>query len=120
MFSTPKKLVSKMRRATASLSSREETAGLGDAGVVDHQGHVGGHLCRQGNLLGLGDIEPQGLDTRQGDGGGVACGGVDLAGTARQQFARKCQADAAVGAGDEDDRVFNVHGRLQEVDSGGK
>ncbi|MDT4869241.1 hypothetical protein FQZ97_1042610 [compost metagenome] len=66
------------------------------------------------DLLGLGDVEPQGLDAGQGHGGGIARGGVDLAGATGQQFARKGQADAAVGSRDQDNGVFNVHGKLRK------
>ena len=81
---------------------------------VDHQGHVGGLLCGGRDLLGLGNVKPQSLHARQGHGGRVACGGVDLAGATRQQFAGKGQADASVGACDEDDGVLNVHEGLQK------
>ena len=63
----------------------------------------------------MGHVQQQGLDTRQRDGRRVARTGVDLAGTTRQQFACKCQADAAIGTGDESDGFFDFHKRLLEA-----
>jgi hypothetical protein len=88
MRSMAKKLVSKMLRATSSLSGARRP----------------------------GDVEPQGLYADLLDGGGVSCAGVDLAGTAGEQLARKRQADAAIGTCDEDNGILDLHGELQKND----
>ena len=110
MRSMPKKLVSSWRRALSSLSGGEKAAELADAGVVDDERHVAGARRGRGDLVGLGHVEPDRLDAGQGDGRRVARTGVDLARAAGQQRAREREADAAVGAGDEDDGVVDLHG----------
>ena len=63
---------------------------------------------RGGDVLGPGDVELDGLDAGQRDRGRVAGAGVDLAGAAGQRFAGEGLAEAAIGAGDEDDCVMRV------------
>jgi hypothetical protein len=94
---------------------REKAADVADAGVVDDEGDIARPRDGCSHLLGLGDIEADGLDTGQGDGRWVACAGVDLARTAGQQFACEGQADAAVGASDEDGGVVDFHGMFLAV-----
>jgi hypothetical protein len=94
----------------------EKAARLCNAGVVDHQRHIrrqrrgGRHVVRPS------DVESQGLNPVLGDGRGVACAGVDLAGTAGEQLAREGQADAAIGPGDEGNSILNLHMNLQRVE----
>ena len=109
MRNMAKKLVSKMRRAVSSLSGRKKTSRLCNAGVVDHQRHIRRQRCGGRHVFRLGDVESQGLNTGLGDGRGVTCAGVDLAGAAGEQLAREGQADAAIGTGDEGNSVFNLH-----------
>jgi hypothetical protein len=59
--------------------------------------------------IGVGDIEFDGHEPWVGDRVHVAHRGVDLRGAALQQRVRECLAAPAVGAGDEDRAVLDVH-----------
>jgi len=59
------------------------------------------------------DVESKRLNTGRDGDGGVAHAGVHLARAAGEQLMCECQADAAIGTGDEDGGVFNLHWNFQ-------
>jgi hypothetical protein len=100
---------------------REEAAELPDAGVVDDERHVAGARGDRCHLVGLGHVQLNRLDAGHRDSRGVPRAGVDLARAAGEQRARECEADAAVGSGDQGNGVVDLHGRLLEgVEQGGQ
>ena len=83
-----------------------------DAGVRDHERDVGRLRGGRGDLCRIGHVERERHDARilDGDALGIAGGGVDLRGAAVQERAHVGCAEAAVGAGDESDGSFDLHG----------
>ena len=67
----------------------QKSARLGNARVVDQQGHIRCALNSGCDLIRLSDIELQSFDTRQSNGDGIARGSVDLACATGEQSARK-------------------------------
>ena len=99
----------------SSLSGARKPPGMSDAGVIDEQRHIASACRGRGDFVGLRDIEPDGLDITLLDRRGIAGAGVHLASAASEQFPDKSQADAAVGTGDEGNRVVDFHERLLNV-----
>ena len=91
----------------------EKSPWLGDARVVDEQGHIPGLGDGIGDFVGLRHIKFQRLHTGQGDGGRISGGCIDFAGTPVQEFTCKGQPNATVGARHEGYGVFNLHKKLQ-------
>ena len=94
---------------------RKKASRLGNAGVVDHERHIRCQCCGGRHVFQLRDVESQRLNTGMGDGCGVARAGVDLAGTAGEQLARKRQANAAISSGDEGNGVLDLHKETPRV-----
>ncbi|MNI64295.1 hypothetical protein D3C73_1197280 [compost metagenome] len=87
----------------------QKAAHVCNARVVDDERHVRG-VRRGGRYVSrVGYIQLDGLDPRQGDRGRVARGGVDLAGATGQRDARKSQTQTAVGAGNQNDCILEIH-----------
>src|SRR3954471_22166087 len=101
-----KKLVSKMRRATSSLSAARKPPGWAMPALLTTSVTSVASAAAAATSFGLLTLsrpamEPHGLDAGLRDERRVARADVDLAGAAGEQRARECQPDAAIGARDE-------------------
>ena len=94
------------------------TTGPGVAELMQEAGLTHGgfykHFGSRDDLVGVGDVELRRHEPRIGvaDGRDVAHSGVDLGRAALKQRVNECLADPAVGAGDERDGSFDLHGGL--------
>jgi hypothetical protein len=87
----------------------QHAAEVGDARVVDDQRDVAAVGDRRRDLRFVIHVQRDRHDAGQRDLGGIAGGRVDLARAGGQGLAGEFEAEAAVGAGDEDGGVLQVH-----------
>jgi hypothetical protein len=83
-----------------------------DAGVVDDDGDVRIGLGCGGDVVGIRHVELDRLDTRQIDCCRVSRGRINLLRTRVEQRLDVGATESAIGARDERDRTFDVHGFL--------